>query len=591
MTLLPVIARELRAESRHAVTYWLRVVGAATLLAVAVLFWVNHRFRDQQGDRLFHVLHQTLFWAIWFLVPLLAADCVSRERREGTLGLLFLTPLRARDIVIAKGLAHGLKGMTACLASLPIVVVPFLMGGVDWRIATASVCLNLTSFCWALGAGLLASSRNRTLTSALAWSTLWAFLFFWIMVWLGGVLFVTFVFSPRNPLGQFAPFVTYFAAGLAAVFNFSEMWQWGLLRIRPPGAGGWLSCYGWLLGVSIFVLMGLTLVAALNLRWKWQDHPPSIRRLKLEKALFTPAYGLGLFRRWMRWMLERNPIGWLERRTWSGRLVSWSWLAILVALFSWSLDNLGYGFGLRAVSTVVPWLLILSIALSAAGSFRRERELGLMELLLVTPLRVGQIISGRVRGLWGQFLPAILLLMGLWFFLASGSGMREAWREQSIEGGVTLWLLGSTFLTLPIVGLYFSLRCRHYLVTLFLTVLGGVVLPVSLVFLILVTIRFDLFCFVVLPLVCCPIAVTASALMKSPDYRDLIGRAIGFSICLAGLFVLAEKFRPQEFLVGAAAIGSLNALLLAPLFQIGLALFFGFRLHRALAKRTFVFQA
>jgi hypothetical protein len=94
------------------------------------------------------------------------------------------------------------------------------------------------------------------------------------------------------------------------------------------------------------------------------------------EGVFTPAYGLKFFRRWMRSTLERNPIGWLERRTWSGRLVSWSWLAILIALFSWSLDNLGYRFGLRAVSTIVPWMLVLSIALSAAGSFRRERELG-----------------------------------------------------------------------------------------------------------------------------------------------------------------------------------------------------------------------
>ena len=54
--------------------------------------------------------------AIWVLVPLLVADCLSRERREGTLGLLFLTPLTANDIVIAKGLSHGLRAVTLCFA-------------------------------------------------------------------------------------------------------------------------------------------------------------------------------------------------------------------------------------------------------------------------------------------------------------------------------------------------------------------------------------------------------------------------------------------------------------------------------------------
>jgi ABC-type transport system involved in multi-copper enzyme maturation permease subunit len=252
MMLLPVIERELRAEARHAMTYWLRVIGAGALLIAAALFWLNGNLRDQQGDQLFYTLHQTLFWAIWILVPLLVADCISRERREGTLGLLFLTPLHARDIVLAKALAHGLKGMTVCLAALPIVVVPFLMGGVDWRVATASVLLNLTSFCWALGAGLLASSRNRALTSALAWAVLWAFLFFWVMVWMCGFLFITFVFSPRGAVAQVAPFVSYFAAGLAAVFSFFDMWQWGLTRVGPPGVGKWLAWYGWLLAAHFY---------------------------------------------------------------------------------------------------------------------------------------------------------------------------------------------------------------------------------------------------------------------------------------------------------------------------------------------------
>src|SRR4030095_16411215 len=126
-----------------------------------------------------------------------------------------------------------------------------------------------------------------------------------------------------------------------------------------------------------------------------------------------------------------------------------SWLAILIALFTWSLDNLGYGFGLRAVGTIVPWLLMLSIALGAAGSFRRERELGMMELLLVTPLRVGQIVSGRVRGLWGQFLPGVLLLIGIWLFLTGGKGLGEQWRDESIEGWRVIWLLsiGSLIVT------------------------------------------------------------------------------------------------------------------------------------------------
>src|SRR5689334_3524305 len=108
MTFIPVIARELRASSRQTFTYYLRVFGAGALLAASALFGLNHGFDSNVGERLFGSLHLTMFWAIWLLVPLLTADCISRERREGTLGLLFLTPLKGPDIVLAKSVAHGL---------------------------------------------------------------------------------------------------------------------------------------------------------------------------------------------------------------------------------------------------------------------------------------------------------------------------------------------------------------------------------------------------------------------------------------------------------------------------------------------------
>src|SRR6266853_2926340 len=86
------------------------------------------------------------------------------ERREGTLGLLFLTRLRATDIVTAKCLTHGLRALTLWLAALLVLTIPFLLGGVSWIQALLSVAINFSAICWALAAGLLAS----------AWSKRWA---------------------------------------------------------------------------------------------------------------------------------------------------------------------------------------------------------------------------------------------------------------------------------------------------------------------------------------------------------------------------------------------------------------------------------
>ncbi len=132
MIVLPVIARELRASARQPFTYYLRVLGVTALLLASALFGLQVGFRPAFGRELFAALHCALFGAIWLLVPMLTADCISRERREGTLGLLFLTPLKGTDVVVAKGLAHGLRAVTLGLAVVPVLTIPFLLGGVSW---------------------------------------------------------------------------------------------------------------------------------------------------------------------------------------------------------------------------------------------------------------------------------------------------------------------------------------------------------------------------------------------------------------------------------------------------------------------------
>ena len=63
----------------------------------------------------------------------MTADCISRERREGTLGLLFLTPLTVLDVIAGKAAIHVLRALTLFLAALPVLVLPLVLGGVEWR--------------------------------------------------------------------------------------------------------------------------------------------------------------------------------------------------------------------------------------------------------------------------------------------------------------------------------------------------------------------------------------------------------------------------------------------------------------------------
>src|SRR5579859_1247473 len=168
MILLPAIERELRAAARHSFTYSLRVIGVMALLVVFGAMVLEEGLGRGAGGKLFGHLHCALFFSIWILGPLLTADCISRERREGTLPLLFLTPLRPRDIVNAKSMAHALRAFTLGLAVVPLLTVPFLLGGVSWPEVVLSVLVNSSSICLAIGAGLVGSATSKTWTRAMS---------------------------------------------------------------------------------------------------------------------------------------------------------------------------------------------------------------------------------------------------------------------------------------------------------------------------------------------------------------------------------------------------------------------------------------
>ena len=85
MKVWPVIVRELRQQSRQKGTFTMRCLGAGLATLVAGLL-APALLRDPNlGGLLFSGLHNVLFYSIWILVPLSAADCISRERRDGTL--------------------------------------------------------------------------------------------------------------------------------------------------------------------------------------------------------------------------------------------------------------------------------------------------------------------------------------------------------------------------------------------------------------------------------------------------------------------------------------------------------------------------
>jgi ABC-type transport system involved in multi-copper enzyme maturation permease subunit len=479
MNSLPVIVRELRVEARHSMNYWLRVLGAGVMLGVTVMVGVHLEGRIAgKGSVMFGVLQPTLFSLIWLLVPIMTCDSISRERREGTLGLLFLTPLRPVDVGIAKALSGILRAFTLILAILPVIAVPLLLGGVSAQDLLRAALMNLMALIGAIAAGLLASSRCREFSRAALLSLL---LSFGALLFLGNLQIAWFLHQmfvgtlgpiPNEPMPGWVLLGFLTIGPWVVCSNVAEIWQQAPIATSPRIL--WVCVVQVLF--ALLLLAGTLALLNRNLRKLSVETGLTKRQLWWWQTFCTPRLFKRTFTRVNRGLLNRNPIGWLQRRTWTARIATWGWLGALVTVEAFLVTgHMGWN-GLMEVQPVIAVFLGVGITFSAADSFRKERETGALELLLVTPLTVRQVIWGRLFGLWGQYLPVFVLLIGTWWYTSSW----QLWQTSE-----NLWMLRygfglvftSSFVFLPVIGLYQSLRRRNFITAWLNTTTLGLVVP------------------------------------------------------------------------------------------------------------------
>jgi ABC-type Na+ efflux pump permease subunit len=424
MNALPVIARELREESRRSVNYWLRVLAAGALILVFATAMLDAEIDlAQLGAALFAVLKRTLLLGFWVLVPLMTADCISREKREGTLGLLFLTPLTVNDVIAGKAAMHALRAVTLFLAAMPILGLPFVFGGVSSAAFWFALVQLATAVLLGIAAGIFASIKGGSAIQVMVMAEV-------------------------------------YALGLAVV---SGLWTTVLEGIVLSAKKGsfWLLPVEMLFSIGLFV--HLLKHASEKLRQTWQQESAAPERPRWVEEFSSSEFWQVIFRWDETRTLDRNPIAWLQEYSWTARLTKWGWcLALLFAEFVVLSASVGGSMGNTQI--YLTGALALGVAFSAVGSFRRERQTGLLELLLVSPLSVRQLINGRIWGICCHYFPAIAVLMVGWI----GDRMLN---PRSYQAGAGLLISPDplTFAVVMVVGLWLALGQLNFFVAWLLT--------------------------------------------------------------------------------------------------------------------------
>ena len=371
----------------------------------------------------------------------LTADCLSFEKREGTLGLIFLTDLNGFDVVLGKLASSSVQCFYALLAIFPMLGLPLMLGGVTpgefWRINLAL----LTTMMLSLVTGIVASSVCREARQTMVMT--FAFLAF-----TGGIL----------------PLIPSVEQMLFKRAIFDTAW----LVPSPYGAvtGAFDSTYrtskGWLFWTSIVTLWGLSLAglaaASYLLPRRWQEKgrsaTPATRRSFRRRVRFvadeTPA----------RRPLLGNPFVWLSSRDRMPNVLAWTVVGVIGAIWlfffrgSWGVS----GSAAQRSSFIVCMFVALAahvlfkavLAIEATRRFSEDRLSGALELVLVTPVRPAAILQGQRSGLRRHFLLPMLGLMvinaGLVWLAGNAEGLSINGRDRVIfdtlfiGGAALLWI-------------------------------------------------------------------------------------------------------------------------------------------------------
>lgn len=465
MLSVPLVWREMLVQSRARATYDARIGwGLAIVGVLGILAW-NFPNQSSHGYYVLSGIHACFALTLFLLAPIGAADCLSREKREGTLGLLLLTQLTPAQIVLGKLAAHLLRLFYFSLMMAPFLVLPVLIGGVDFHDFLLSAVVLFAIVAAGLTGGIVASSLCASSGLALSFAVMGATLG---VLALGCAFTEVLCLGTRSPALREAPWVVriFVIGGGVLVFPFQGREIASRFAVPPSFFSGALAG---LWAISLLLLwFGFRFATRLVAR-QGVLAIESQRQAAFRKRFLTPILGRRALRRSMSRKLDRNPLVWLEYRTAWARAARWAMISLIVCA------EIGLWLDFppsEGVQTAQFWMLaglVAFLALKSAHSFHAEKESGAFELLLVTPTTERKLVFGRLRALSHYYILAIgvLLLFSALAFYFSEHG---SFIDPNLSNAVFQMSLCASLLSVPCSGLFFALRSRGFVPALLWTV-------------------------------------------------------------------------------------------------------------------------
>jgi ABC-type transport system involved in multi-copper enzyme maturation permease subunit len=457
---LPIVQRELQvaARSRRFYAWRLRTGIILVLLSWGMLLVTRGGVRPNSGSGVFDTL---CFAALLFCLLegiRKTADSISEEKRQGTLGLLFLTDLSGFDVVLGKFAAAAVRSFNTLLAFVPVLAVSLLLGGSTGGEFWRTVLVLTASLGASLSLGLLASTFSREKSIAATGAMLFGLC---VVPWAVARI----ARQPMSWISGVSPF-SLLSAGSDAFYGRAPGVYWGGL--------------GLLVGVSIAAVS----IASIALPRCWQERPRQVSRSR-SIGWRSPARVVQKRRE----MLDRNPALWLM---FDARSTRWLLAFVLVvgigaAAASLSLHLLFPNWNLRspdelhlAIAGIGGGAIVLAVYLYTARESSRNlseaRQNGALELILSTPLNVEEIVRGQLLALGNALvIPAAVFASLFLYFFAFATLFQQAPMLLLLLKTATECVLG--VFALAWFGMWMALTSKSPARAFLKTVAIGIVVP------------------------------------------------------------------------------------------------------------------
>lgn len=427
MSFLPVVERELRVTARSSKLYWGRLAAAAIAVAIIAWFWLastgGGSTSAQRAKMIFGTLSTFAFGYCLVLGLFLTADCISEEKREGTLGLLFLTNLKGYDVALGKLAASSFRALYSLLAIFPVLTIPLLLGGLVGQEIFRMALVLVVTLIFSLTLGLLLSSLSRHDRKAQAGA------FLVMLVVTAGIpaLLAFLRHEFRIPIAD----VLY---TISPAYAFGRAFEKTYL-VNPE-----------LFWISLAVVHGASWVAFLAatavVRRVWQDRVAGAAAVGWRRNFQSWKRGMPAMRkRYREKLLSVNPYYWLTSRDrFKPYYVLWflgGCAAFWTLLWVYNGGEMLEQEAFFACALLIHTAMKIWMAAEAGRQFSEDRRSSALELTLSTPLQVKEILEGQFLGLLRQFgLPIAAILL----FDVTGMVLGARMRMGADSGAVLMWV-------------------------------------------------------------------------------------------------------------------------------------------------------